>query len=45
MEELLDLAGIGRDRMALRWVSAAEGQLFANTVKELTEATQQARSL
>jgi F420-non-reducing hydrogenase iron-sulfur subunit len=37
--ELLDLSGIGRDRMALRWVSAAEGQIFANTVKELTEST------
>ena len=36
-ERLLDLSGIGRSRMALRWVSAAEGQLFANTVKELTE--------
>jgi F420-non-reducing hydrogenase iron-sulfur subunit len=39
VEELLDLSGIGRDRMALRWVSAAEGQLFANTIKELTETT------
>jgi hypothetical protein len=37
VEELLDLSGIGRERMALRWVSAAEGQLFANTVTELTE--------
>jgi DNA-binding transcriptional ArsR family regulator len=39
VEQLLDLAGIGRNRMALRWVSAAEGQIFANTVGELTEAT------
>jgi len=39
VEELLELSGIGRDRMALRWVSAAEGQLFANTIKELTETT------
>jgi F420-non-reducing hydrogenase iron-sulfur subunit len=39
VEHLLDLSGIGRDRMALRWVSAAEGQLFANTVSELTEET------
>jgi F420-non-reducing hydrogenase iron-sulfur subunit len=39
VEELLAISGIGRDRMALRWVSAAEGQLFANTVKELTETT------
>jgi predicted Rossmann fold nucleotide-binding protein DprA/Smf involved in DNA uptake len=39
VERLLDLSGIGRERMALRWVSAAEGQLFANTVRELTEQT------
>jgi len=37
VEELLDLAGIGRSRMALNWVSAAEGQRFADTVKELTD--------
>jgi len=39
VEHLLDLSGIGRARMALRWVSAAEGQIFADTVKELTETT------
>lgn len=39
VERLLDISGIGRERMALRWVSAAEGQLFANIVGELTEAT------
>jgi hypothetical protein len=39
VEQLLDLAGIGRDRMALRWVSAAEGQKFADTVTELTQTT------
>jgi F420-non-reducing hydrogenase iron-sulfur subunit len=33
---LLDVAGIGRDRMQLRWVSAAEGQIFADFVKELS---------
>ncbi len=42
VEQLLDLAGIGRDRMALRWVSAAEGQLFANTITDLTEVTRKA---
>lgn len=41
VEQLLDMAGIGRRRMALRWVSAAEGQLFANTVAELTEMTKE----
>ena len=40
VEQLLDLSGIGGKRMALRWVSAAEGQIFANIVSELTEATQ-----
>ncbi len=38
VEELLDLSGIGRGRTALRWVSAAEGQLFADTVAELTQS-------
>jgi coenzyme F420-reducing hydrogenase delta subunit len=37
VEHLLDLAGIGRSRLQLRWVSAAEGQLFASYVTELTE--------
>jgi F420-non-reducing hydrogenase iron-sulfur subunit len=35
--ELLDLAGIGRSRTALNWVSAAEGQRFADIVKEVTD--------
>jgi F420-non-reducing hydrogenase iron-sulfur subunit len=30
--ELLDLLGIGRDRLVLRWISAAEGELFGSTV-------------
>ena len=33
----MDLAGIGRSRLQLRWVSAAEGQLFADYVTELSE--------
>ena len=37
VEELLDLTGIGRSRLQLRWVSAAEGQLFANYVSELSD--------
>jgi F420-non-reducing hydrogenase iron-sulfur subunit len=41
VETLLDASGIGKDRMALRWVSAAEGQLFADTVTQLTRSTQQ----
>jgi hypothetical protein len=37
VRQLLDLSGIGRDRVQLRWVSAAEGQLFANYVKGCSE--------
>jgi len=37
VEQLLDLSGIGRSRLQLRWVSAAEGQLFADYVTELSE--------
>lgn len=37
VRELLDLSGIGRDRTALNWVSAAEGQRFADKVKEITD--------
>lgn len=34
---LLDLSGIGRQRLCLRWVSAAEGRLFAEYVTEFSE--------
>jgi len=37
IESLLDMAKIDRARVQLRWVSAAEGQLFANYIKELSE--------
>ena len=37
VEQLLDLSSIGSSRLQLRWVSAAEGQLFANYVTELSE--------
>jgi predicted Rossmann fold nucleotide-binding protein DprA/Smf involved in DNA uptake len=37
VEQLLDLSGIGRSRLQLRWVSAAEGQLFADYVTELSD--------
>ena len=33
VEQLLDLAGIGRSRLQLRWVSAAEGLKFAKEVE------------
>jgi predicted Rossmann fold nucleotide-binding protein DprA/Smf involved in DNA uptake len=37
IDNLLDMAGIDRARVRLRWVSAAEGQLFADYIKELSE--------
>ncbi len=39
VKRLLDLSGIGADRLQLRWVSAAEGQIFADYVKELSALT------
>ena len=41
VEDLLDISGIGRDRMQLRWVSAAEGQLFARYVTEFSDRTRE----
>jgi F420-non-reducing hydrogenase iron-sulfur subunit len=35
--QMLEIAGLGKNRLQLRWVSAAEGQIFADTVTELTE--------
>jgi hypothetical protein len=37
LRHLLEIAGLGPDRLQLRWVSSAEGQLFARYVTELTE--------
>ena len=39
VEYLLDLTGIGRNRMQLRWVSSAEGQLFAEYVTRFSDQT------
>lgn len=36
MEGLLELSGIGRGRVRLRWVSAAEGRIFADYIRELS---------
>ena len=33
----MDLSSIGSSRLQLRWVSAAEGQIFANYVSELSD--------
>jgi len=35
--KLLDLLGIGSDRLRLEWVSAAEGEKFASVIKDFTE--------
>jgi F420-non-reducing hydrogenase iron-sulfur subunit len=37
LAHLLTVAGLGRERLQMRWISSAEGQLFADYVTELTE--------
>jgi F420-non-reducing hydrogenase iron-sulfur subunit len=37
LENLLEQFGIERERVRLEWVSAAEGERFAQVVRELTE--------
>ena len=37
---LLDLSGIGSDRLFMRWVSASEGAQFAAYVKEFSETVE-----
>jgi F420-non-reducing hydrogenase iron-sulfur subunit len=34
LSSLLDILGIGEKRLRLEWVSASEGQKFANTINE-----------
>jgi F420-non-reducing hydrogenase iron-sulfur subunit len=34
---LLDELGIGKERLMLRWVSASEGEKFAETIREFTK--------
>jgi len=36
-KKLLNLLGIGSDRLRLEWVSAAEGEKFASVIKDFTE--------
>ena len=36
-EEVLDKLGVGKERMRLEWISASEGQKFAQTMKDFTE--------
>jgi F420-non-reducing hydrogenase iron-sulfur subunit len=35
--DLLDILGIGHERMQLEWISASEGEKFANTMTNFTE--------
>lgn len=37
LQTLLGDVGIEKERLVLKWISAAEGEIFANTVKEFTE--------
>jgi F420-non-reducing hydrogenase iron-sulfur subunit len=39
LRNVLDQFGIPKDRVWLRWISASEGQMFAETIREITEAT------
>jgi len=39
--DLLELSGIGRNRAQLRWVSSAEGQLFAEYVSQYNRLTEE----
>ena len=36
VHEILERFGIDRERLWLRWVAASEGNMFAETVKEMT---------
>lgn len=38
LENILGTLGLERERVWLRWISASEGQKFADTMKEMTEA-------
>jgi len=40
VRNLLHMSGIGSDRVQLRWVSSAEGKLFADYVTEITDLTE-----
>ncbi|MEJ5376098.1 MAG: hydrogenase iron-sulfur subunit [bacterium] len=36
--EIMDSLGLDRSRLWLRWISASEGGLFAQTIKEMVES-------
>jgi F420-non-reducing hydrogenase iron-sulfur subunit len=37
LKKLLATFGIGEERLWLRWIAASEGNMFAETVAEMTE--------
>jgi len=37
LKEILNTLGLDEDRVWLRWISASEGHLFAETVKEMVQ--------
>jgi len=41
VEHLLDVAEIGRERLVVKWVSAAEGHLFADYVTRISQRTRE----
>jgi hypothetical protein len=41
VEHLLELSGIGRNRMRLCWVSSAEGKLFTEYVTQFSDLTRE----
>jgi F420-non-reducing hydrogenase iron-sulfur subunit len=41
LQDILDSTGFERDRVLLRWISASEGQRFADTITEFTNALKQ----
>ncbi len=40
LREILAQLGVDEDRVWLRWISASEGRLFADTVQEMVDALQ-----
>ena len=38
LRDILDTLGLEQDRVWIRWISASEGQQFAETMKAMTEA-------
>jgi F420-non-reducing hydrogenase iron-sulfur subunit len=38
LENILETLGLEKERVWLRWISASEGQKFADTMKEMTES-------